>query len=919
MDKACKQSSESRFDSADTAQYTCAEGEPSQGKCGVRRHGLTLYLGSKGNDHASSVNAQLNFKTVNKQGFSTPVHANSTLSKGEAKTSARAGRNLSLPHFKAEEQPSSTTTSSTTKELADRTPDLHPYNLYPYYGFYSQEQSMNYTPSYPFLTPSSYSLSDEHGNDASSEQGVLSNDMSRGGGSTIITPFPYGVCYSMPMYQRPPMGYTGPSSVPMISYTYPPASGQGTMPASMGSDIEHTAHSVEAVYPASTYGHDFQSPPDSLYLNASPAMYSSISPGGGHGYGRYLYHDPCFYYNYFSGAPPVPPPHMIRSPVPLTPGYAVPSCDWPAYVEKQQSQQGPSAPRRRRTMQQPPQPQSSSPPPQPQGTCQLSSSTQSQKQKSCEKNNLKDPITPLESSQFAEDTSSTRQTVVRKLPCGDMSPHTPEVFYTPPTTKGACSENQLHGIRTNYVMWCGNVPSDATVEELWTFFSSIPTSFKSPFSHASKEQDQSPAEKPEYQADNVAGIFSIFIISKSSCAFVNYASQEQLDNACAYFHGRPLRTKSSCPRLVCRPRKLEDAEYAGVAAQRGKGVHTNWFRQQRKLHKARKLSEEASPETQQQKQEAHISDVEEDERSFSSTNSSLLRHPFFSTRYFILKSRSQDALVTALRTNTWSTQPHNEPVLDQAFRNSNEVILFFSENFSGQFFGYAVMTSRPGRALAKDRCAAQNSYESEVPFADFSGKSNGAPEVHDEKHWDQQKQQGRDETYAHAPLMSPETNRAPASELVSHDEDREYWSQASDVSLTPSMDAGRRAQEDLAVCAKLHNLRLDQGCAGMESLGGNLDEAKSKDGGAQSSHKTDTPGSEHSSVIHAFRSLQVGQPFYIEWKITSALPFTEINNLRNPWRDNRLIKVSRDGTELEPNVGRQLIAVWLAYLQKEKP
>lgn len=37
----------------------------------------------------------------------------------------------------------------------------------------------------------------------------------------------------------------------------------------------------------------------------------------------------------------------------------------------------------------------------------------------------------------------------------------------------------------------------------------------------------------------------------------------------------------------------------------------------------------------------------------------------------------------------WATQPHNEPILDQAFRTSKEVWLIFGANKSGEFFGYA--------------------------------------------------------------------------------------------------------------------------------------------------------------------------------------------------------------------------------------
>ena len=37
----------------------------------------------------------------------------------------------------------------------------------------------------------------------------------------------------------------------------------------------------------------------------------------------------------------------------------------------------------------------------------------------------------------------------------------------------------------------------------------------------------------------------------------------------------------------------------------------------------------------------------------------------------------------------WATQPHNEEVLNQAFRTSQDVFLIFSVNKSGEFYGYA--------------------------------------------------------------------------------------------------------------------------------------------------------------------------------------------------------------------------------------
>ncbi|KIL66780.1 hypothetical protein M378DRAFT_160279 [Amanita muscaria Koide BX008] len=53
-----------------------------------------------------------------------------------------------------------------------------------------------------------------------------------------------------------------------------------------------------------------------------------------------------------------------------------------------------------------------------------------------------------------------------------------------------------------------------------------------------------------------------------------------------------------------------------------------------------------------------------------------------------------------------------------------------------------------------------------------------------------------------------------------------------------------------------------------------------------------------------------GRPFRVEWLSTERLPFYRIRHLRNPWNHEREVKVSRDGTELEPMVGQQLIDEW---------
>lgn len=66
-----------------------------------------------------------------------------------------------------------------------------------------------------------------------------------------------------------------------------------------------------------------------------------------------------------------------------------------------------------------------------------------------------------------------------------------------------------------------------------------------------------------------------------------------------------------------------------------------------------------------------------------------------------------------------------------------------------------------------------------------------------------------------------------------------------------------------------------------------------------------TPAATISGAEQAF-----GKPFKIEWMSTQRLPFYRTRGLRNAWNANREVKIARDGTELEPGVGKRLIALF---------
>ena len=60
-------------------------------------------------------------------------------------------------------------------------------------------------------------------------------------------------------------------------------------------------------------------------------------------------------------------------------------------------------------------------------------------------------------------------------------------------------------------------------------------------------------------------------------------------------------------------------------------------------------------------------------------------------------------------------------------------------------------------------------------------------------------------------------------------------------------------------------------------------------------------GSTSTDVFQGF-----GRAFEVRWLRLDDLDFEQVSNIRNPWNENKSVKVSRDGQELPNDVGRQL-------------
>ncbi|CAK5283834.1 unnamed protein product [Mycena citricolor] len=363
-------------------------------------------------------------------------------------------------------------------------------------------------------------------------------------------------------------------------------------------------------------------------------------------------------------------------------------------------------------------------------------------------------------------------------------------------------------------MWVGNVPKHADETDLQTFFT--------------QSEDH--------------GVVSIFLLSKSSCAFVNFASEAHLIAAIQQYDGRHLRPEWSMgPALVCRVRTLNDDLWTGVGGQRGMGLHRQWIKDHAgPPNPALDVSDSHSPSS----------------ASDGSTTSSFFE-THFPRRFFVLKCQTREELDRCAMDGVWYIQKHNQVVLDQSFRTSQETILFFSMNKSGQFYGYAKMIS-PVTSIGSDPLphgmdAGDASPNLVVrvasPYSFQSGATQSAPSVLSCRVSD-----------------SGEFDHAGARQHRSLSFSRLPWLTSQHSGPDPQLEPEL-----------------------VDNVSG--------------------PSEGQPRLASGFS----GQ-FSVEWLCREPLPFKRTRGIVNGWNRGREVKISRDGTELEPSAGSALIAAWQSWL-----
>lgn len=148
-----------------------------------------------------------------------------------------------------------------------------------------------------------------------------------------------------------------------------------------------------------------------------------------------------------------------------------------------------------------------------------------------------------------------------------------------------------------------------------------------------------------YQETN--NLESLFLISKSNCAFANFKDEQMSFDAQTKLHD----SKFQSIRLVCRLRKT-----AEMATDKGTAV--NHQSDGITAHETEDdMAGPASPVVGYPPKSPTV------ETPTTATNPSTPKD-----KYFILKSLSLEDLERSLQTGIWATQSHNEAILSDAFK-----------------------------------------------------------------------------------------------------------------------------------------------------------------------------------------------------------------------------------------------------------
>lgn len=163
---------------------------------------------------------------------------------------------------------------------------------------------------------------------------------------------------------------------------------------------------------------------------------------------------------------------------------------------------------------------------------------------------------------------------------------------------------------------------------------------------------------------NVAsGLESLFLISKSNCAFANFRDEQSCIEAQTKLHDSKFQTV----RLVSRLRKSTVEGVSGQTAPTGPSATSP--QAQTIQHDATNHDEPSAPVEKKEEQEEAVAPVNKQAKSQAGRGPVIdgdVQHQ--KDRFFILKSLTMEDLDLSVRNGVWATQSHNEESLNSAFK-----------------------------------------------------------------------------------------------------------------------------------------------------------------------------------------------------------------------------------------------------------
>jgi hypothetical protein len=191
--------------------------------------------------------------------------------------------------------------------------------------------------------------------------------------------------------------------------------------------------------------------------------------------------------------------------------------------------------------------------------------------------------------------------------------------------KQTVAPDESNNLLTGHAIWIGNLPPQTELMSL--------------VHHVCKETN---------------GLESLFLISKSNCAFANFKDEATCITAQQQLHD----SKFQSVRLVSRLRKSTVEGASGVTAPTGPAAAAPQPGATQKTD----VDEEAV--------ESEVNVESPVAANENSTKTPVVEGPPQKDRFFILKSLTVEDLELSVRTNIWATQSHNEVSLNNAFQVS---------------------------------------------------------------------------------------------------------------------------------------------------------------------------------------------------------------------------------------------------------